>query len=648
MITSSGNTQPRQPKRIEFVWDTFRKGLNTLLRENEVDPQELTQADNILLKGKGIPTKRWGTALYYQSGNATGSVRGLQGFYKSDGTNELLAVTDDGYLTKKQGTSFSTLTGASWASGYNVYMAQLSNKMYIVNGQRELVRYGSPTLVGFPTISFPIITSATNLSNATGTTTKAYRVTSVSQVGETLGSTEFTLANQPADLGDPAGGTIRLSWTGVSAVSGIVQGFNIYGRDGGNERFIAGVGPQATTFDDDGSSIPSEFTFPPTADSTGGPKAKFIMRFQDRLIFAGISGEPSKVVISGREPNQEKFDISFGGNYINIEKDSGDDIVQIATFRDRIIVFKQRSIWQITLGTEQVGNFFVTTPSLQLITNSYGCVASRSVVAVENDLYFMSRTGINTLGYQTGFAFDLLRSNEISIKVRPYFEALTIAQKMNAVGTYFNKRFIISFPGLGQSMVFDTERAAWVGPWTIDSQVFEKYFDTDSNEHLLLGHDDSVLVDDVSDSYTTDSGTAIATTLKTRQEDFGDWSLFKNIRNLFVQFRNITGSTNVDIRLEQRNGLSITANSFTVLPNTGDSGWGADLWGAALWGSSNTAGGNTDSSQQIIRWRELNKTARTMQMTVKTSNTGDNYELLGVRGDAIPEGTGIRPSSWKA
>lgn len=638
----------RPTKKVEFVWDTFRKGLNLLLRENEVDPQELTQADNILLKGKGIPTKRWGTSLYFQAGNATGSVRGLAGFYKSDGTNELLSITDDGYLTMKSSASYSTLTGVSWASGNNVYMAQLSNKMYIVNGQRELVRYGSPTLVGFPTIAIPVITGATNLSNATGTTTKAYRITAVSQVGETLGSVEFSLNNQPATLGDPAGGTIRSFFTGVSTASGILQGFNVYGRDPGNERFITGLPASATYFDDDGSAIPSEFSYPPTADTTGGPKAKYIMRFQDRLVFAGIDGEPSKVVISGREPNHEKFDISYGGNYINIEKDSGDDIVQISSFRDRIIVFKQRSIWQITLSSEQIGNFFVTTPNLQLITASYGCVASRSVVAVENDLYFLSRTGVNTLGYQTGFAFDLLRTNEVSIKVRPFFEALTIAQKMNAVATYFNKRFIIAFPGLNKSMVFDTERAAWVGPWTVDAQVFEVYLDTDSNAHLLLGHDDSVMVDEMSESFSTDNGTAIATALKTRQEDFGDWSLFKEIRNLFVQFRNITGSTNVNVRLEQRNGLSFTANSFSVQPNTGDSGWGADLWGSALWGSSNVAGGTGDASNQIIKWRELNKTARTVQMSVTTNNTGDNYELLGIRGDAKPEGSGIRPSSWKA
>lgn len=635
----------RPAKDVAFSWDTFRKGLNTLLRENEINNDELAQADNLLLKGKGIPTKRWGTLLYHQAGNATGIVRGIKGFYKSNGTNELLALTDDGYLTKKSGASYSTLTGASWASGNDAYMAQLNNTMYITNGQRELVKYSSPTLVGFATLNVPIILSATNLSNASGTTQKSYRVAAVSNVGETLASTSFTLANQPAVLGGIAGGVIRLSFTGVSLAS-ILTGFNVYGRDLGNERFLAGIPSASTTFDDNGSSIPSDFTYPPTADSTGGPKAKYIIRHQDRLVFAGLSGEPSKVLISGRSPNNEKFDLANGGNFINIEQDSGDDIVQLASFRDRIIVFKQKSIWQITLTSEQVGNFFVTTPNLQLITNSYGCIAPKSVIAVENDLFFLSRTGVNTLGYQTGFAFDLLRSNEISLKIRPFFDSLTISQKTGAIATYFMKKYLIAFPGLNKTMIFDTERAAWMGPWNVDGNVFEVYFDSNNNEHLLFGHDDSTNVDEYADSYTTDNGTAITTTLRTKQEDFGDWSLFKNIRNIFLQFRNITGTLAADIRLEQRNGSIITAKSFNVVPNTGNSGWGADMWGTALWGSSNVGGGGTDS-QQTIRWRELNKLARTLQMTIRTTNSTDNYELLGIRGDAKPVGSGVRPSSWK-
>lgn len=62
---------------IEESWDNFRAGLNTLLRDTEIAKNELAQADNLMLIGKGVPTKRWGYSLYFMS-NSTGSVRGLE------------------------------------------------------------------------------------------------------------------------------------------------------------------------------------------------------------------------------------------------------------------------------------------------------------------------------------------------------------------------------------------------------------------------------------------------------------------------------------------------------------------------------------------------------------------------------------------
>lgn len=645
-LTSASDYGYKPQKGVNFVWDTFRRGLNTLLRENEIGKDELAQADNILLIGKGVPTKRWGTALFNQAGNATGSVRGLKGYYTSNGTVELLSITDDGFLTKKSGASYSLIAGASWASGHNAYMTQLDDSIYIVNGQRELVRYSLPTLNGFATIGVPVIAGASNLSNATGSTIKSYRASAVSEVGETVASNPFELISQPVSLGGVNGGTIRVAITPPSTASGILAGINVYGRDSGSERFLGFLPGNATIFLDDGSSIPKEFTFPPTADSTGGPKAKYIKRFFDRLVFAGIDGEPSKVLISGRVPNQEKFDLSYGGNYINIEPDAGDNITQIEVYRDRIIVFKERSIWQITLTFEAIGNFFVTTPVLQLITASTGCIAPRSVVPVENDIYFLSRRGVNSLGYESGFAIDALRSNEISVKVRPFFKNLTVPQKVGATATYYDFKYIISFPGLDRTMVFDRERLAWIGPWTTDANMFETFYDENNAEHLLFGRDDSALVDEYSESLQSDKGSAIQTVLRTRQEDFGDWSQFKNIRNVFTQFRNITGEVSADITLEQRNGAVISAESFSVEPNTGASGWGADLWGSALWGGTNAEVGGVDS-QQTIRWADLNKSARTVQLTVRTNGISSNFELLGIRGKATGISAGFLPSSWR-
>src|SRR5258708_5332384 len=635
-----------KPKKlIPFNWTTFVGGLNKLLRENEIADNELAQADDLYLIGRGVPTKRWGTSLYYQAGAATGAVRGLRGFYKSDGTNELLGFTDAGYLTKKSGASYSTLTGVSWASGNNMYMAQLNNTMYLVDGVRPLAKYSSPTLVGFSTIAIPVIVSATNLSGASGTTSKGYRVSAISQVGETLASTEFILNNQPAALGGVAGGTIRLTWTGVSTAS-ILQGFNVYGRDPGNEKFIAGVGPQATTYDDTGLVNTADFVYPPIVDSTRGPTAKYIVRLQDRLVMAGIAGSPSMVVISGHVPLQERYDIANGGNSILIEPDAGDNVTGLAAFRDRVVVFKQRSIWQIFLTEITAGNFTILVPVVQLVTASYGCVAPRSITSVENDIYFMARDGLYSLGYQLGYLSDLLRANPLYLKIRPFFDNLTTTQKQNACAAYYLKKYIIAFPGLGQGMTYDVERSAWMGPWTRDANVYEVYTDSNSDQHLLYGDVNDTNVQEYNKTFPDDNGVAIQTILRTRQEDFGDWSLFKNIKNIFVQFRNITGSVAVSIRLEQRSGSTVTAKSFTVTPVTGNSGWGADIWGTAIWGTSLVGGGGINT-QQTIKWRELNMIARIMQITVTTTTSADNYELLGIRGDANIIGGGVRPSQWK-
>jgi hypothetical protein len=40
-------------------YDTFRKGWNIFLRDNEIDSKEISKAENLILTGSGIPTKRF-------------------------------------------------------------------------------------------------------------------------------------------------------------------------------------------------------------------------------------------------------------------------------------------------------------------------------------------------------------------------------------------------------------------------------------------------------------------------------------------------------------------------------------------------------------------------------------------------------------
>src|SRR3990172_4412813 len=98
----------------EAEWVTCRKGLNLLLRPTELGRDELAQADNIMLVGSGVATGRWGTEVFFNA-NVTGTIEGFGKYKSNDGTtDEFLALTDEGFLTKKNGTSYTVITGQSW------------------------------------------------------------------------------------------------------------------------------------------------------------------------------------------------------------------------------------------------------------------------------------------------------------------------------------------------------------------------------------------------------------------------------------------------------------------------------------------------------------------------------------------------------
>ena len=417
-------------------------------------------------------------------------------------------------------------------------------------------------------------------------------------------------------------------------------------RDEGDERFLGSVGANANDDYDDGASIPSEFTYTQTADSTGGLSAKYIKRFQDRLIFAGIAGEPSKVVIGGRVPLHERLDIASGGNFIRIEPDAGDDITGISTFGSRIIVFKERSIWEINLSTLSVGNYTITHPVAKLITMSHGCVAPRSIVAVENDTFYLTRDGVYVLGYEPNIAIDILRTNELSAKIRPFFANLSYAQLQGATATYHDFKYIVSFPGKDKTIVYDRERLSWIGPWTFDATVYHTYYESDNDRVLLFGQDGASNVMELADTLGDDNGTAIMTSLRTRKEDFGDWTLYKTIKDVYTNWRNVTGTISVDVQLEDRTGNTVAAKGFDLSTTEGNAGWGADMWGSTQWGDSEAEGGGADTGD-IVSWANLNKLARRVQLIIKTNNRNDNYEFLGVHIEAKGAGRGIKGENWR-
>jgi len=633
----------RPSRDVEVDWDTFRRGLNSLLRETELRKDELAQADNIMLVGSGVPTRRWGSANYHLAG-PSGSVRGVKGYYKTDGTNELLALTDSGLLTKKSGASYSILTGASWASGYDACMVQLNDKIYITNGVDTFKKYDGTTISSFATLSVPSGLKATNLSGASGTFTYSWRVSAENDVGETLASTAVTLDELPQDLTTT---TVRVSWTTSSPSSG-VKGYVIYGRDAGNETFLSRINSTSLAWDDDGTNEPAILSEPATADSTGGPISKYIIKQDNRLILGNISTKKSRVMFSGKLQNSERFHWSQGGGYVDIDIDSGDDITGLTEYQNKVIVFKEKSIWELTIGTTTIGNWTIANPTVQCITNSHGAVSNKTIVPVENDVFFLTRKGVYVLGYEPNI-LNVLRTNEVSARVRPFFDNLSYSDLQNASAEYIDKRYLLSFPSVKKTIIYDRERLAWTGPWitTFGIRTWHVYYDSNGNQKWLAGDSGDAYVSEFATGYTNDKGTAFNTILRTRKENFGDWSVFKTIKDLFVNFRNVQGSVDVQIQIEDRNGATSAVKSFSVSTTSSNSGWGASLWGDTQWGDSEEHGTKSNIND-LVKWVLLNKTARSIQLDIRTTGSNDNYELLGVRMNAKPQSRGSTPSSWRS
>lgn len=111
-------------------------------------------------------------------------------------------------------------------------------------------------------IPTPVNAAFTSGAGTLATATYYYRVSALNALGETLASTETSLA-----ITGPAG--VNVNWAGVPGATG----YKIYGRSTGAELFIAQVG-QVHTYLDSGSITPSGAL--PGSDTTGGGSGRWI------------------------------------------------------------------------------------------------------------------------------------------------------------------------------------------------------------------------------------------------------------------------------------------------------------------------------------------------------------------------------------
>lgn len=635
------NKNTKKTKESNVEWDDFRGGLNKFLTDNELNKNEYTDGENLIMVGKGTLKVRPGISNYFTAG-ATGFCRTLKSVkFNATDNHYVLAMTDWGLLTKKSGASYTVITGASWSSGYPLEMEMIDDKVWFINEVDNMKYWDESSIHNYGLIAAPTIIGVSHLSaNATGTYLQYYRVSAITDNGETLGSLEAYATGCPLY---PSDNSIRLSWLAPSAASGYITGYNIYGRESGDRMFyINRVNAYSNYYEDNGENAPNYFQSPPVANSTAGRKAKYIINHKGRLVIANTENGKCTIEWSGTGANIGKFDWSVGGGYLTLNKNAGDEITGVYDAFDKIIVFFNRSLYTVDISQslEYLGGSIII-PSYKKVSDSIGCVNQRTIRQVENDVFFVSRrqgggVALMVLGYEPNIMADVLRTNEISIKVKPYLTAIADNQIDKIHGFYKDNKYYLAYPTSGEGqpnkvIIYDRERGSWTPPQSYGANTFEIEYDDNNIEHFLIASHQGPTVYEQKDTNITDCGTAIRGYFKSRKESFDDYRKFKELKEFFINLTGILGTVYIRILVSDRDDNVYTARSATItkLTQTGSLGYGFDPYGTVQYGD--TAGSGTQQQiTDIIRWMQVNAIGRYFQVEVESTAVSSTWELSGI------------------
>jgi hypothetical protein len=509
----------------------------------------------------------------------------------------------------------------------------------------DLTSYAGSGLTTFSKIAAPTGVGATNYSGATGTNRSSYKVVAVgANGGQTTPSTNYVLSALPDVLTTTQ---VHIFWTAPSCAT--LSGYEIYRGSEGDETFLAAIDPNTTKYVDTGIDA-SQTIMPPATNTSGGVKSNFIVKYKDRLLVVDAA-EPNKLLISGRYPYHTKFSWYDGGGYIFIDPDSGDNIKGMAVqpIADRIVVYKEYASYLVELSLVQIGNYYVLDPKYNPISTAVGCSSQDTIQTVENDSFYFGRNGVYVTGYEPNF-LNIIRTNEVSAKMRPYLATLNQTDYQTACALYVDQKYILSFPQKKEMIVYDRERGAWLGPWKLPFGIshMAKYIDGSGNEKWVLGSYDNNKVYNFNVNLNSDNGTTITKTMRLSKDAFGEWTTLHIVEFFYFLFRNITGETTVNILLEDKDGNTTTAKSFTISGAEvgGSTGWGMDLWGCVKYGQTNTYRVSV-ATDEISRWGTLFKEARYIQLEIVANKTGSQFEFLKANVTGKARGKGALSSSQR-
>ena len=644
--TSSGQ------RRIQQEIKNFSGGVNRLLEEARIGFNEAKEATNLIQCQDGLWKPRWGSAYYGAELPAT--CDGAKEFVKTDGTTELVAVAGGKAYKSSDGGSWTEITGATFTSGIQCFFMQISGYLYITNGTDNLARYNGSVLSTYNSILAPTGLAGARTGLSDGTVSEYAEVTAVNEIGETVGSTEAILTiNKPRDQWT-TGEKITWTWNTVSGASS----YQIYISEvSGNETLLASA--TNPSYIDDGTVAINPYVEPPLSNTTAAPKFKAMEVSGNRIWGTNDPDSPFTVYFSGTGQDMGKFSDFYGGGWVNLERGGRETPKAVKHYQSgtgdgRATILcstpeGKGAVWQISIASATVGDYSFSVPTAIKVVGSSGTDSQLSVVADNNNIWFFNRRGFFTLGPEKNY-YGLLRTNELSSRIRPYVRGLVGSKIDTVCGYFYDAKIFFSVPtsstGNNRIIYYDTERMNWVVDWSVGAKQFLEYTDSSKNTHFLyvpVGGDRLV---ELSEDIQGDFGVAFTTTYISGRWPLSKlWKDFIKLKKVYIKLGNPRGSINFEVAGSTKSGGFTSIGSSTITPQYSMTGMGYDLMGGIQMGDS-SGFPTTFSDSSDPRYIKINKKLRDIQIRLTTNSLDADYTLQSFIFDGLQLNTNP-PSSWK-
>lgn len=645
---------PKKSVAIEIK--EFKGGSNLLLDEARLAPNEAKTALNLIQVEDGLWKPRWGSAYY--GADLGDQIDGAKEYVKSDGTTELICISGGKAWKSTDGGSWTEITGATFTADTHCFFMQIAGYLYIANGTDNLARYDGSTLSTYASMSPPASFAASRVASglSSGTYTYYGEVTALNEIGETVGSSEISInVNKPRDSWVAATDKgIAWSWAAVSSATS----YQVYVSDtSGRERLLAAT--PNLFYIDDGSAQINEFVEVPLQNTSAAPKFKSMNVSGNRIWATNDPNNKYMVYWSGTGTDIGKFSDFYGGGWVNLEKGGREMPTAVVHYQTgqgsgtATVLCRtpegKGSIWQISIESLTVGSTQFSVPTTGKIVGSFGTDSIQGVVATNNDILFPNKRGVYSLGPEKNY-YGILRTNELTAKIRPYWRSLFGNLMANVCAYFFDSKVFFSIPttasGNSRTIVYDLERLNWTVEWTIAAKSFLEYTDTDGTTHFMYVPTSGTRLIEMSENIQGDLGSAFSTQYVSGRLPLSKlWKDFMKVNKVYIKLGSPRGSLSFEVSGTQKSAPFSSLGAATITSTSANTGWGWDHWGSVLWGSTDGTP-ETFSDSSDPRFIQVRKKLRDIQFSLSSNSYDSDYVLQGI----IVEGNLIRvnpPSSWK-